>query len=73
MSIKLSDRVNAVKPSPTLAIAAKAGQLKAEGKDIISLSVASRILTPQTISKPQPSKRLTQVSPNTRRLTERPR
>jgi aspartate aminotransferase len=39
MSIKLSNRVNAVKPSPTLAIAAKAGQLKAEGKDIISLSV----------------------------------
>ena len=39
MSIKLSDRVNAVKPSPTLAIAAKAGQMKAEGKDIISLSV----------------------------------
>ena len=39
MSIKLSDRVNAVKPSPTLAIAAKAAQLKAEGKDIISLSV----------------------------------
>ncbi len=39
MSITLSNRVNAVKPSPTLAIAAKAGQMKAEGKDIISLSV----------------------------------
>jgi aspartate aminotransferase len=39
MSIILSHRVNAVKPSPTLAIAAKAGQMKAEGKDIISLSV----------------------------------
>lgn len=39
MNITLSHRVNAVKPSPTLAIAAKAGQMKAEGKDIISLSV----------------------------------
>ncbi len=39
MTIKVANRVNAVKPSPTLAIAAKAGQLKAEGKDIISLSV----------------------------------
>lgn len=39
MSIKISNRVSAVKPSPTLAIAAKAGQMKAEGKDIISLSV----------------------------------
>jgi len=39
MTMQLSNRVNAVKPSPTLAIAAKAGQMKAEGKDIISLSV----------------------------------
>ena len=37
MSIKLSNRVNAVKPSPTLAITARAAQMRAAGKDIISL------------------------------------
>ncbi len=37
MSIKLSDRVNAVKPSPTLAITARAAELRAAGEDIIGL------------------------------------
>lgn len=34
---RLSDRVNRVKPSLTLVITAKAGELKRQGKDIISL------------------------------------
>ena len=33
--MKLSDRVKRIKPSPTLAITARAAQLRAEGKDII--------------------------------------
>lgn len=37
MNIQLSNRVNAVKPSPTLAITARAAQMRAEGKDIIGL------------------------------------
>lgn len=37
MDIKLAARVQNVKPSPTLAITARAGALKAEGKDIIGL------------------------------------
>ena len=37
MSIKLSNRVQAVKPSPTLAITARAAALRAEGKDVIGL------------------------------------
>ncbi|MCK4492637.1 MAG: pyridoxal phosphate-dependent aminotransferase [Methylococcales bacterium] len=37
MSIQLSHRVNAVKPSPTLAITARAAQMRAEGKNIIGL------------------------------------
>ncbi len=37
MSIKLSDRVQRVKPSPTLSITATANQLRSEGKDIIGL------------------------------------
>ena len=39
MSIKLSDRINKLQPSATLAMAAKARELKAEGEDIISLSL----------------------------------
>ncbi len=37
MSITLSHRVKAVKPSPTLAITARAAQMRAAGRDIIGL------------------------------------
>ena len=37
MTISLSKRVQRVKPSPTLAVTARAARLKAEGKDIIGL------------------------------------
>ncbi len=37
MTIKLSSRVQAVKPSPTLAITARAAALRAAGKDVIGL------------------------------------
>jgi len=37
MDIKLSDRIKKVKPSSTLAVAAKAAELRAEGKDIVGL------------------------------------
>lgn len=37
MEIQLSNRANNIKPSPTLAVAAKAAELKAAGQDIISL------------------------------------
>lgn len=39
MTKPLSDRVQRIQPSPTLAVAARAEELKAAGKDIISLSV----------------------------------
>ncbi len=39
MSIQLSRRVQQVKPSATLAITAKAAEMRAAGRDIISLSV----------------------------------
>ena len=38
MTVSLSKRVQKVKPSPTLAMTARAAKLKAEGKDIIALS-----------------------------------
>ena len=37
MSIKLSNRIQNVKPSPTLAVAARAAELKAQGRDIVGL------------------------------------
>lgn len=37
MSIALSDRVNRIKPSPTLAVTARAAALRAEGRDVIGL------------------------------------
>ena len=39
MNIQLSDKINTLEASATLAMAAKARELKAEGKDIISLSL----------------------------------
>ena len=37
MDVKLSNRVNAIKPSPTLAVTNRAAELKAAGNDIIGL------------------------------------
>ena len=37
MDVQLSERVKSIKPSPTLAVTARAAELRAEGKDIISL------------------------------------
>ena len=37
MDVKISQRATSIKPSPTLAVTAKAGQLRAEGRDIIGL------------------------------------
>ncbi|MDB5988471.1 MAG: pyridoxal phosphate-dependent aminotransferase [Nevskia sp.] len=38
MEISYADRVRRIKPSPTLAVSAKAGEMKAAGKDVLSLS-----------------------------------
>jgi len=37
VSIQLAERVQAIKPSPTLAVTAKANELKAAGKDVVGL------------------------------------
>ena len=37
MDIVLSDRVRAIKPSPTLVVSSRAAELRAEGHDIVSL------------------------------------
>lgn len=39
LSLQLSDRVQQIKPSPTLAVSNRAAELKAAGKDIIGLGV----------------------------------
>jgi aspartate aminotransferase len=48
--VELSSRVQAIKPSPTLAVTARAARLKAEGKDIIGLGAGEPDFdTPQYI------------------------
>jgi len=48
--VSLSKRVQAIKPSPTLAVSARAAKLKAEGKDIIGLGTGEPDFdTPQHI------------------------
>jgi aspartate aminotransferase len=48
--LELSKRVQAIKPSPTLAVTARASKLKAEGKDIIGLGAGEPDFdTPQHI------------------------
>ena len=37
MTIELSERVRAIKPSPTLVVSSRAAELRAEGRDIVSL------------------------------------
>jgi aspartate aminotransferase len=50
--VSLSSRVLAIKPSPTLAVAARAAKLKAEGKDIIGLATGEPDFdTPQHIKE----------------------
>jgi aspartate aminotransferase len=52
MAIKLSARVQAVKPSPTLAITARAAELRAAGKDVIGLGAGEPDFdTPDHIKK----------------------
>ncbi|NOY67794.1 MAG: pyridoxal phosphate-dependent aminotransferase [Gammaproteobacteria bacterium] len=52
MNIKLSQRVQNVKPSPTLAVTAKAAELRAAGKDIIGLGAGEPDFdTPSFIKK----------------------
>ncbi|GAF57021.1 aspartate aminotransferase [Psychrobacter sp. JCM 18901] len=50
--LQLSDRVNNIQPSPTLAITNKAKELKAAGKDIIGLGAGEPDFdTPEHIKK----------------------
>ncbi len=50
MDIFLTDRVNKIQPSATLAISARAGELRAQGVDVINMSVGEPdFTTPQHI------------------------
>ncbi len=48
---QLSDRLNSLSPSATLAMSQKSNELKAQGVDVINLSVESLILILLTTSK----------------------
>ena len=50
MRVELSKRVQMIKPSPTLAVTARAAKLRSEGKDIIGLGAGEPDFdTPQQI------------------------
>ena len=50
MDIALSNRVRAIKPSPTLVVSSRAAELRAEGRDIVSLGAGEPDFdTPQHI------------------------
>ena len=50
--MKLSDRVQRIKPSPTLAVTARAAQLRAEGKDIIGFGAGEPDFdTPESVKQ----------------------
>ena len=52
MSKFLSERSKSIKPSPTLAVSARAAELRAQGRDIISLSAGEPDFdTPEHIKK----------------------
>ncbi len=52
MKYRLSDRVNAIKPSPTLAVTNLASQLRAQGRDVIGLGAGEPDFdTPQHIKQ----------------------
>ena len=52
MSIQLSERVQSIKPSPTLAVTARAAALRAAGKDIIGLGAGEPDFdTPENIKQ----------------------
>ncbi len=52
MALRLSQRIQRVKPSPTLAVTARAAKLRAEGKDIIGLGAGEPDFdTPQHIKQ----------------------
>jgi len=52
LEIQLSDRIKSIKPSPTLAVTAKAAELKAAGVDIIGLGAGEPdFATPQHIKE----------------------
>ena len=68
----LSDCVNRIEESPTLAITAKALKLKAEGKDIIGLAAGEPDFDTPDLSRKPLSMPLTMASQNTPLLLEHP-
>lgn len=64
MDVRLSDRVNAIKPSPTLAVTNKAAELKAAGKNVIGLGAGEPDFDTRNTSKMLRLKQFTMASPN---------
>jgi aspartate aminotransferase len=52
----IAKRLAVIKPSPTLAVSAKAAKLKAEGKDVIAMGAGDPISTRRSSSRTRPSR-----------------
>ncbi len=61
MSFLTAERVARIKPSPTLAVAAKADLLKAQGRDIINLGVGEPDFDTQNLLNKLPSRPFSRV------------
>jgi aspartate/methionine/tyrosine aminotransferase len=72
MTIKLAARVQAVKPSATLAITARAKALRAEGKDVIGLGAGEPDFDTPDHIKEAAIAAIAPASPSTRRWTAPP-
>lgn len=59
---QLSDRLNRLAPSATLAMSQKSGEMKAQGIDVINMSVGEPDLTRQTTLRTLPRRLLTTTS-----------
>ena len=66
MSSILSDRVQKVKPSATMAVSDKAKELKSQGIQIVSMAQESLTLIRRLIFRRQPLRQLEPVRPDTR-------
>ena len=71
MSISLSNRVQSIKPSQTLAITARAKELRAQGLDIIGLGAGEPDFDTPDHIKEAAIQAINAASPSTPRLMER--
>ena len=69
--LKLTERINRIQPSATMAVVAEADKLRQQGVDVVDLSVGEPHFSTPRISRMPPSPLSTPISPGTRRWPAR--